>query len=69
MICLTWNIRGLGLIGRISALISKIRDNNANLVGILETKKEFLSPELMSASSMPSEVFHRCFDLLEAHFL
>jgi hypothetical protein len=24
---------------------------------------------LMSASSMPYEFFHRCFDLLEAHFL
>jgi hypothetical protein len=47
MIGLIWNIRGLGLIGRIPTLVSKIRDNNINLVGILETKKEFLSPALL----------------------
>jgi hypothetical protein len=37
----------LGLVGRIPALVGKIRDNKADFVGIMETKKESLSPGLL----------------------
>jgi hypothetical protein len=33
MIGLFWNIRGLGQIGRILALVSRIRDNHVYFVG------------------------------------
>lgn len=39
MIDLFWNIRGLGQIGRIPALTSRIRDNHVDFVCIIETKK------------------------------
>ena len=41
---LLWNIRGLGKLGRIPALVSRIRDYHADFVGISETKKDFFSP-------------------------
>jgi hypothetical protein len=40
MIGLLWNIRGLGKPGRVPTLISKIRENHADFVGVIETKKE-----------------------------
>jgi hypothetical protein len=39
MICLSWNIRGRGQIGRVPTLVSRIRDNLVDIVGIMETKK------------------------------
>jgi hypothetical protein len=39
MIGLFWNIRGLGKIGRVPALVSRIRDNHVDVVGVIETKK------------------------------
>ena len=39
-----WNIRGLGKIGWIPTLVSRIRDTHADFVGIMETKKESFSP-------------------------
>jgi hypothetical protein len=39
MIGLFWNIRGMGLPGRIPALVSKIRSNHVDFVGVMETKK------------------------------
>jgi len=36
---LFWNIRGLGQNGRVPALANKIRENHANFVGVVETKK------------------------------
>jgi hypothetical protein len=43
MIGLFWNIRGLGLPGRITALVDKIKGNHVDFLGIMETKKEHLS--------------------------
>jgi len=49
MIGLLWSIRGLGKIGRVPALVGKIRDNHVDFVGIMETKKkEFSSGFLKS---------------------
>lgn len=39
MIGLLWNIRGLGLPGRIPILADKIRSNHVDFLGIMETKK------------------------------
>jgi hypothetical protein len=39
MIGLFWNIRGHGQIGRVPALVSRIRDNDVDVVGVIETKK------------------------------
>jgi hypothetical protein len=39
MIGLFWNIRGLGLPGRIPALVSKIRSNHVDFIEVMETKK------------------------------
>ncbi|KAJ1264667.1 hypothetical protein BS78_08G017500 [Paspalum vaginatum] len=39
MIGLFWNIRGLGLYGRLPALVSRIRESGADFVCIVETKK------------------------------
>jgi exonuclease III/plasmid maintenance system killer protein len=36
---LFWNIRGLGQKGRVPALANKIRENHADFVGVVETKK------------------------------
>ncbi|KAJ1283589.1 hypothetical protein BS78_03G139500 [Paspalum vaginatum] len=44
-----WNIRGLGKIGRIPAVVSRIRDNHVDIVGIVETKKESLSVGLLKS--------------------
>lgn len=43
MIGLLWNIRGLGKIDRVLALVGKIRDNHVDFVGIMETKKKDFS--------------------------
>ena len=43
MIGLLWNIRGLGKIDRVPALVGKIRDNHVDFVGIMETKKKEFS--------------------------
>lgn len=45
MIGIIWNIRGLGKIGRVPALLSRIRECNADFVGIIETKKSKFSVE------------------------
>lgn len=39
MIGLLWNIRGLGKLGRDTALASRIRDFHVDFLGIMETKK------------------------------
>ena len=39
MIGLLWNIRGLGKLGRVPALVSRFKDSHAGFVGIMETKK------------------------------
>lgn len=50
MIGVFLNIRGLGQLGRISALTSRIRDNHVDFVGIMETKKDvFFSDGLLSS--------------------
>ncbi|KAJ1254666.1 hypothetical protein BS78_01G043500, partial [Paspalum vaginatum] len=36
---LFWNIRGLGKTGRVPALISRIKENRIDFVGVIETKK------------------------------
>ncbi|KAJ1276319.1 hypothetical protein BS78_05G205600, partial [Paspalum vaginatum] len=43
MIGLIWNIRGLGLHGRLPALVSRIRESSADFVCIVETKKSSFS--------------------------
>jgi hypothetical protein len=43
MIGLLWNIRGLGKIDRVPALVGKIRDNHVDVVGIMKTKKKDFS--------------------------
>ena len=43
MIGLLWNIRGLGKLGRVLALISRIKDSHADFIGIMETKKNSIS--------------------------
>lgn len=43
MIGLFWNIRGLNKLGRVPALISRIRSTRADIVGVIETKKEVFS--------------------------
>jgi hypothetical protein len=47
MIGLLWNIRGLGSIGRIPALVSRIRDNHVDFVGVMETKKDSFTPGML----------------------
>jgi hypothetical protein len=42
MIGLLWNIRGMGKIGRVPVLSSRIKDNHADWVGVIETKKRVL---------------------------
>jgi hypothetical protein len=41
MIGMFWNIRGLNKLGRQPALVSRIRGTQADVVGIIETKKSF----------------------------
>lgn len=40
---LLWDVRGLGKLGRVPALISRIKDSHVEFVGIMETKKNSLS--------------------------
>ena len=40
MIGLFWNIRGLGKLGRVPALVDSIRKNHVDFVGVVETKKK-----------------------------
>lgn len=51
MIGLLWNIRGMNKVGRLPALIGKIRDSHADFVGIMETKKCFFSDGLLKTLS------------------
>ena len=44
MIGLFWNIRGLGKIGRLPALINRTRSTRADFVRVMETKKESFTP-------------------------
>ena len=44
MIGLFWNIRGLGKNGGLPALVSRIKESHADIVGIMETKKDNFSP-------------------------
>ena len=44
MIGLFWNIRGLVKIGRLPALVSRIKESHADIVGIMETKKDNFTP-------------------------
>jgi hypothetical protein len=46
---LLWNMRGMGQIGRIPALVSKIKESHADFVGIMENKKESFSPGLLKS--------------------
>jgi hypothetical protein len=39
MMGLFWNIRGLGLPGRVPALVDKIKSNHVDFVGVIQTKK------------------------------
>lgn len=47
---LFWNIRGMGQMGRVPALVGKIRDIHLDFFGIVETKKIQLSNWLPSLS-------------------
>jgi hypothetical protein len=60
MIGMFWNIRGLGKINRIAALRSRIRDHHLDFVGIMETKKNFLSDGLLRSltHNIPFEWVH-----------
>lgn len=51
MIGLFWNIRGLNKIGRLPALIGRIRSTHADVVGIIETKKESFTPGYLKSLS------------------
>lgn len=51
MIGLLWNIRDLGKIDRVLALVGKIRDNHVDYVGIMETKKKELSTGFLKSLS------------------
>jgi hypothetical protein len=49
---LFWNIRGLGQLGRIPALVGRLRDNHVDFVGVIETKKrEYTAGFLRSLTS------------------
>jgi len=59
MIGLFWNIRGLGKIGRLPALINRIRSTRADFVGIMETKESFTPGYLRSLTgNVPFEWFY-----------
>ena len=49
MIGLFWNIRGLGKLGRVPALVSRMRESHADIVGIMETKKESFTPGFLKS--------------------
>jgi predicted AAA+ superfamily ATPase len=40
---LLWNMRGMGQIGRIPALVSKIKESHADLLGSWRTKRRALA--------------------------
>jgi hypothetical protein len=65
MIGLLWNIRGMGKIGRVPVLSSRIKDNHADWVGVIETKKRVL-PWGFSNPSLAVEPFLGVIFLLEA---
>lgn len=60
MIGLLWNIRGLGKDGRIIALTSRVRDCHVDFLGILETKKNNVSPGLLKSitNGIPFNWYH-----------
>jgi hypothetical protein len=47
MVGLFWNIRGLGLPGRIPVPVNKIGSNHTDFLGVVETKKEHFSEGLL----------------------
>jgi hypothetical protein len=53
-------MRGMGQIGRIPALVSKIKESHADFVGIMENKKESFSPGLLKSltGTSPFSWFH-----------
>lgn len=51
MIGLFWNIRGMGKIDRVPALVSRMRDNHIDFVGIMETKKKDFSDGFLRSLS------------------
>lgn len=53
MIGLFWNIRGLGKIGRHPALVERIKNTRADVVGITETKKESFTPRYLKSLTGP----------------
>ena len=59
MIGLFWNIRGLGKIGRLPALINRIRGTRADFVGVMETKESFTLGYLRSfTGNVPFDWFY-----------
>lgn len=46
---LFWNIRGMGKLGRVPALVSRLRENHVDFAGIVETKKESFTPGFLRA--------------------
>jgi len=60
MIGLIWNIRGLGKIGKTPALVSRIRDNHVNFMGVMETKKKDFSSGFLKSltSNIPFNCCH-----------
>ena len=60
MIGLFWNIRGLGKIGRLPALINWIRSTRADFVGIMKTKEESFTPGYLRSltGNVPFEWFY-----------
>jgi hypothetical protein len=61
MIGFFWNIRGLEQIGRIPTLVSRIRDNHVDFIGILETKKKNYTPSFLRplTRNIPFNWFHQ----------
>ena len=55
-----WNIRGLGKLDRVPALIGRIRDYHVNFLGIIKTKKKDLSSGFLKSltSNMPFNWCH-----------
>jgi hypothetical protein len=51
MIGFLWNFRGMNQASRLPALIGKIRDSQADFVGIMETKKSVFSDGLLKTLS------------------
>ena len=49
MIGMLWNIRGLGKLGRVPALIGRIRDHHVDFIGVMKTKKKDLSSSFLKS--------------------